>query len=185
VEPPRRVASVNVGMPAPSLRRHGRPVLSAIVKRPVQGPVRVRTLGPEGDGHANPAVHGGPRKAVYAYPSEHYDFWRRERPELTFPFGAFGENLTTEGILESEVRPGDRLEIGSTTLTVTQPRFPCENLALRFDRPTMVREFTAAGRPGFYLAVEREGTLRAGDTIRVLPAGVTGPTIAELFRARS
>ena len=178
------VISVNVGMPAFSLRRNGRPVESAIVKRPVEGPVTVGFLGPVGDGHANPAVHGGIRKAVYAYPSEHYPFWAAERPELEFPVGAFGENLTTRGILESELRPGDRLVIGTTRLVVTQPRFPCEKLGLRFQRPTFVAEFGRAGRPGFYLSVEQEGELRAGDAIRLQPIKSTEPTIESMFRTK-
>jgi MOSC domain-containing protein YiiM len=185
VEASASVVAVSVGLPAPSLRRQGRPVESAIFKHPVAGRVRVHPLGPEGDGHANVAVHGGVRKAVYAYPVEHYDFWRSERPELEFPLGAFGENLTTRGILETDVRPGDRLEIGSTRLVVTQPRFPCEKLGLRFERPTFVAEFARAARSGFYLSVETPGELGAGDTIRWHPSGSAEPTIDEMFRAKT
>ncbi|MCI4367017.1 MAG: MOSC domain-containing protein [Thermoplasmata archaeon] len=179
------VVAISVGMPAPTLRRGGEPVVSAIIKRPVDGRVRIDELGPEGDGHANPAVHGGIRKAVYAYPMEHYAFWRAQRPELSFPVGAFGENLTTQGLLESELRPGDRLEIGTTRMVVTQPRFPCEKLGLRFVRPSFVREFAEAGRSGFYLSVERGGTVAAGDEIRFEPGGSLEPTIEAMFRAKA
>jgi MOSC domain-containing protein YiiM len=176
-----RVLSVNVGMPAPTLRRHGVPVRSGIVKAPALGPVPVHALGFEGDGHADLRVHGGPLKAVYAYPVEHYEFGRHTRPELEFPVGGFGENLTIQGIRESEVRPGDRLAIGTAELVVTQPRFPCEKLGLRFNCPAFVREFAEAGRPGFYLSVERAGALAAGDPIRWRAGDPSTPTIQALF----
>ena len=176
-----RLVSVQVALPGPFLEREGRPVVTAIGKRRVEGTVEVLPLGLAGDGVGDPRVHGGPRKSVYAYPTEHYAFWRRERPEMALSFGVFGENLSLEGLTEADVRPGDRLEIGTARFVVTQPRSPCATLALRFGRPTFVREFYAAGRSGFYLGVERVGTLRAGDPVHLERTGDDGPTIAELY----
>src|SRR5207244_8202025 len=109
------------------------------------------------------SVHGGAEKAVYAYPAEHYDFWRRELPDVELPWGAFGENFTTEGLLEDEVWIGDRYRVGTTELVVTQPRMPCYKLAVRFGRHDIVKRFLKSRRSGFYLAVEREGDIGAGD----------------------
>jgi MOSC domain-containing protein YiiM len=123
----------------------------------------VRRLNLEGDGQADLSVHGGPDKAVYAYPSEHYPFWRNELPGQTLAWGAFGENLTTEGWWEDEVFVGDRFRIGTTEMVVTQPRMPCFKLALRFGREDVVARFLESGRPGFYLRVLQEGAVEAGD----------------------
>lgn len=137
--------------------------MTGIFKEPVAGRVRVRRLNLEGDGQADLSVHGGPDKAVYAYPSEHYPFWRNELPGQTLAWGAFGENLTTEGWWEDEVFVGDRFRIGTTEMVVTQPRMPCFKLALRFGREDVVARFLESGRPGFYLRVLQEGAVEAGD----------------------
>ena len=182
---PGTLLSVNVALPGPVLERDGRPVVSAILKRPVLGRVRVLPLGLEGDGVGNRVTHGGPRKSVYAYPSEHYAFWQQERPEQHLGPGGFGENLTLAGLLESAVRPGDRLRIGSAAFRVTQPRYPCATLALKFGRPGFLEEFQRAGRSGFYLSVERTGELGAGDPIEVDAVGPDGPTIDAIYRAKA
>jgi MOSC domain-containing protein YiiM len=155
--------------------------VSGFRKEPVAGRVRVLRTGLEGDGVGDPRVHGGPCKTVYAYPEEHYEYWRRERPELAFAPGAFGENLTVAGILEMAVGPGDTLRIGTARLVVTQPRFPCFKLGLRHDRPRLVKEFARSGRSGFYLSVEQEGELGAGDPIDHRPAPGERPTIRAMF----
>jgi len=164
-----RVLSVNVGVPR-EVTWHGRVVRTAIFKEPVSGRVAVRRLNLEGDAQADLTVHGGAAKAVYAYASEHYPAWREElgRPDL--PWGAFGENLTLEGLVEEDVAIGDRLRIGTAELVVTQPRLPCFKLALRFERQDIGKLFMASGRSGFYLAVVREGALAAGDPVEHLPA---------------
>lgn len=177
-----RVISVNVGLPREVPTRQG-PVLTAIWKTPVEGPVRVSTS-LEGDAQADLSVHGGPYKAVYAYPSEHYAAWQRELGLAELPWGAFGENLTLEGLLESNVRIGDRLRIGTVDFEVTQPRMPCFKLNLRFDRDDMVKRFLQRGRPGFYLAVLQPGELAAGAPVKSLardPHGVTVTDIAGLY----
>jgi MOSC domain-containing protein YiiM len=134
----------------------------------------------EGDQQSDLSVHGGPEKAVYVFPAEHYDFWRRELPEAELPWGAFGENFTSEGLLEDEVWIGDRYRVGTTELVVTQPRMPCYKLGIRFDRPDMVKRFLQSRRSGFYLAVEREGEVGAGDVIERFARDETRLTVADV-----
>ncbi len=174
-----RVVSVNVGRPKAWSWR-GREVTSGILKRPIDGRVRVATLGLDGDGQADRRVHGGVSKAVYIYPHEHYAFWRDELGIETLEPGAFGENLTTTGLDEATTRVGDRLAIGTAELVVTEPRLPCRNLSMRFDRSDMVKRFLESGRTGFYLSVAAEGEVGVGDTIDRVPAGADAPTIESL-----
>jgi MOSC domain-containing protein YiiM len=159
-------------------------VRTAIWKSPVAGLVRVRRLNLEGDGQADPGVHGGREKAVYAYPSEHYELWRKELELLELGWGSFGENLTTVGLTESTVRIGDRLRIGTVELQVTKPRLPCYKLALRLGRPEILRRLLQTGRTGFYLAVLEEGHLAAGDDIECVASSERGPTVAEVVAER-
>jgi MOSC domain-containing protein YiiM len=162
------VVSINVGRPR-AVEWRGRTIRTAIFKEPVTGPVEVRTLNLAGDEQADLSVHGGADKAVYAYPAEHYAYWRGELPGVELPWGAFGENFTTEGLSESRLRVGNRLRIGSAEFRVTQPRMPCFKLGIRFGRADMVQRFQRSGRSGFYLAVLREGAVTPGDRIDVLP----------------
>jgi MOSC domain-containing protein YiiM len=177
-----QVLSVNVGLPR-EVEWQGRVIRTSIWKEPVAGPVQVRELNIDGDRQSDLSVHGGRNKAVYAYPSEHYDFWRREleRPDLAA--GAFGENLTTEGLLEDELRIGDRLQIGSVEFEVMQPRMPCFKLGIRFGRDDMVRRFVENGRPGVYLAVTREGLLAQGDGIGFAALAAHDVTVADVADA--
>jgi MOSC domain-containing protein YiiM len=158
------VLSVNVGLPREVLWR-GKPVTTGIWKEPVAGRVPLRRLNLDGDRQADLRVHGGQDKAVYAYPSEFYELWSRERPELELGPGTFGENLTLEGLLDDDVSVGDRFQIGTAELVVTQPRLPCFKLGLRMGRGEFVTEFLERGLLGFYLAVAREGEVAAGDAI--------------------
>jgi MOSC domain-containing protein YiiM len=151
-----KVVSINVGLPR-EVEWHGKIVRTSIFKEPVAGRVRVERLNVEGDRQSDLTVHGGADKAVYAYPAEHYPFWREELPGVDFPWGAFGENFTTEGLIEDGVHIGDQLTAGSAQFVVTQPRMPCFKLGIRFGRPDMVKRFLRSGRTGFYLAVAREG----------------------------
>jgi MOSC domain-containing protein YiiM len=173
-----RLVSVNAGEPREA-RWRGRTVRSAIWKAPVAGRVRVGRLNLEADRQADPALHGGHEKAIYVYPSEHYAFWRPLLGELAW--GAFGENLTTEGLLEAETRIGDELRIGTVVLEVTQPRTPCVKLAMRFQRPALVREFSRARRSGFYCSVLREGELAAGDAIAWGARSKAMPAVSDLL----
>ena len=175
-----RIVSVNVGQPREVTDPAGNLVLTSIYKSPVEGPVRVRALNIDGDRQSDLVKHGGPLRAVYMYPSEHYAYWQTELPETDLPWGALGENLTIEGLLEDNVRVGDRLRVGSAELVVTRPRKPCYKLAIRLGHRDMAARFRASGRSGFYLSVAREGELRAGDPIARLESG-SGPTIREML----
>jgi len=158
----------------------GRSVQTSIFKTPVSARVHVARDNIEGDEQSDLSVHGGPAKAVYAYPVEHYDFWRRELPDADLPWGAFGENLTTEGLLEDDVWIGDRYLVGTAELVVTQPRMPCYKLAIRFGQTEMVKRFLESRRSGFYFAVAREGDVGAGDAIERLARNDKRLTIADV-----
>ncbi len=181
-----RVLSVNVGLPR-EVEWRNEPVTTAIHKAPVSGPVQVRQLSLDGDRQADLSVHGGPDKAVYVYPSEHYAYWRKELPGVVLPWAAFGENLTVEGLSEADLRVGDALRIGSAEFIVTQPRLPCYKLNIRFQRPDMVKRFLRSGLTGFYLAVTKEGELAAGDEIQLVPtdrSAVTIPEVVTLYTSK-
>lgn len=155
-------------------------VSTGIFKQPITGPVPLRTLNLDGDRQADLAVHGGPYKAVYAYPSEHYQFWREELPGTQLPWGMFGENFTIEGLFEYDVHIGDRLRIGTAIIVVRQPRIPCYKLALKFHRKDILARFLRSGRSGFYFSVEQEGVVEAGDAFAFLSREPEGITIAEM-----
>lgn len=178
---PRRLKllSINVGLPR-EVEWRGKIVRTSIFKAPVSGRVRVTRLNVQGDRQSDLSVHGGADKAVYAYPSEHYAFWRNELPDMDFPWGAFGENLTTEGLLEDKVHIGDRFRAGSAEFTVTQPRMPCFKLAIRFNRSDMVKRFLRSGRAGFYLAVIQEGDIGAGDSLDLVAEDNSHVTVADI-----
>jgi len=142
----------------------------------------VRAMNLDGDRQSDLTVHGGARKAVYVYPSEHYAWWRERLPGVELPWGAFGENFTSEGLLEDGARIGDRLRIGSAEFAVTQPRMPCFKLAIRFGRPDMVKMFLKSGRTGFYLAVTREGEAAAGDPVELIARAEDNLTVADIVR---
>jgi MOSC domain-containing protein YiiM len=157
-------------------------VTTAIFKRRVEGKVKVNDLNLEGDAQADLRVHGGWSKAVYVYPGEHYEFWRRELPEMEIGDSQFGENLTTEGILETEIFIGDKLRIGTAEFVVTEPRMPCYKLALKFGRKDILRRFLQSRRSGFYLAVTRTGDLEAGDEIEILSRDPNKVSITDIVR---
>ena len=176
-----RVLSVNVGLPREVLW-NGKSITTGIYKEPVAGRVPLRALNLDGDRQADLRVHGGPEKAVYVYPSEFYELWSRERPELDVGPGAFGENLTTVGIVDDEVSVGDRFRIGTAELVVTQPRLPCFKLGIKMGRDEFVVEFLERGLFGFYLAVVREGEVEAGDPIVALSRDPRSFGVAEVAR---
>jgi MOSC domain-containing protein YiiM len=159
-------------------------VRTGIFKSPVGGRRWVSATQIEGDGQADRTVHGGPEKAVYVYPSEHYVVWREELGMALAEWGAFGENLTTTGLSETDVCIGDRFRIGSAELSVSQPRMPCYKLALRFDRADMIKRFVRVDRSGFYLAVEQEGDVGAGDEIIRLSRDARALAVAAVYRLK-
>jgi MOSC domain-containing protein YiiM len=174
-----KLVSVNVGLPR-EVDFRGKSVRTSVWKRPVEGLVRVGRLNLEGDQQSDLSVHGGSDKAVYAYPSEHYEYWRRELPGTELPWGVFGENFTTEGLLEDQVQIGDRLRIGPVEFVVTQPRMPCFKLGIRFGRPDMVKRFLQSKRTGFYLSVVREGHVNAGDAIEYVSRQTHGVSVSDI-----
>lgn len=174
----KKLLSVNVGLPR-EIEWKGKLVLTSIFKSPVAQRVRVRKLNLDGDQQADLSVHGGPEKAVYAYPAEHYAFWRDQLPRADLPWGTFGENLTTEG-LDEQTHIGDRFRIGSAEFAVTQPRMPCFKLGIRFNDPSMIKRFLQSGRTGFYFSVVKEGELGAGDAIESIGREENGLTVAEI-----
>jgi MOSC domain-containing protein YiiM len=174
-----KIVSLNVGQPREVLW-HGRRVTTGIYKEPVAGRVALRKLNLDGDRQTDLSVHGGEYKAVYCYPVEHYEYWKKELPGRELPMGMFGENFTVHGLLEEEVYLGDRFAVGSAEVVVTQPRLPCYKLGVRFGSDDMVKRFLASGRGGFYLAVIREGEVGAGDEIKVISRDANAVPVSEI-----
>ena len=175
-----RILSVNVGRPR-RIEWGGRSISTSIFKQAVAGPVALAPLNFAGDEQADLSVHGGPDKAVYAYDAAHYAHWRGQLPAWAdWAPGLFGENLTTEGLLEADVRVGDLFGVGGARLRAVQPRQPCYKLNARFDDAGMVRRFALAGRPGIYFRVEAPGPVQAGDALTLLEAAATAVTILDL-----
>jgi MOSC domain-containing protein YiiM len=176
-----RLLSVNVGQPRAVMWK-GRMVTTGIFKEPVTGRVALRRHNLAGDAQADLSVHGGPFKAVYLYPAEHYAAWRQELPAMVLPWGMFGENFTTEGILEATMQIGDRLRIGTAVVRVTEPRMPCYKLGLRFGQDEILQQFLLSGRSGLYMAVEQAGEVEAGETFTLLSRDNHGLTVADITR---
>ncbi len=172
---------MNVGVPREVVWL-GKTVVTGIFKDPVDFPVMLRTMNLEGDRQADLSVHGGVAKAVYAYPEEHYGFWRGELPGMDLPPGMFGENFTTRGLSEETVHAGDRFRMGEAEVVVTQPRLPCFKLGIKFRRSDIIRRFLESGRTGFYMAVLRGGMVGAGDSVELLSADPQCVSIADLVR---
>jgi MOSC domain-containing protein YiiM len=173
-----KIVSVNIGVPR-QVKWRGHMLPTSIFKVPVRGTVAVGRLGLEGDHQSDLKVHGGVNKAVYVYPSEHYPFWAQVMPGVALEPGAFGENLTTEGLLESGVSIGDRFRIGSAELIVTQPRTPCFKLGIRFNRHDIIKRLLHSGRTGFYLRVAVEGAVAAGDPVMLISRETGAATVAD------
>ena len=176
-----KLISVNVGLPR-LVMSNGDSVSTGIFKEPIAGRVMLRTLNLDGDRQADLAVHGGPSKAVYVYPSEHYDYWKREFPEMKLPWGMFGENFTTTGLFESELNIGDKFRIATAEVMVTQPRMPCYKLGLKFGRPDIIKRFLQSERTGFYFAVLKEGEVGAGDEFEPLARDAHDVRVSDITR---
>lgn len=177
------LVSVNLSLPREVTYR-GRTVLTGIFKEPAEGPVMLRSSGLDGDGQADRSAHGGRDMAALAYPVEHYDYWREELPEANLGFGMFGENFTTMGLLEDDIRIGDRFRIGGAEVVVSQPRTPCVKLGIRFGRDDMMERFMASSRCGFYLRVCKEGEVRTGEAVDLIRRSEEGITVAEILHLR-
>lgn len=176
-----KLVSVKVGLPR-LLTWGGATFKTGIFKNPVSGGVMLRATNLDGDRQADLSVHGGVNKAVYGYPFEHYEAWNAELPDPVRTWGAFGENFTTEGLLEADVSVGDRYRVGSAVVRVTTPRLPCFKLAAKFQRDDMIERFVRSGRCGFYFSVIEEGEVGAGDQFELLGREDPTLTIAEVNR---
>jgi MOSC domain-containing protein YiiM len=175
-----KIVSVNVGLPA-NLVWQGRTISTGFRKLPTSGRIEFVGVNLAGDGQADRSVHGGPRKSVYVYPSEHYPSWKAELQATQLPYGSFGENLTTAGWLETEARLGDRVRIGTAEFEVTSPRKPCYKMEAAFQRTDMIRRFHLSRRCGFYLGAVRPGSLEPGDSVELVSRATGAPTIAEAY----
>lgn len=179
-----RVISVNVGRPRPVFE-DGEVIQTAIFKKPVEGPVQARALGLDGDGQADRNAHGGPDKAVYAYPLAHYAYWSDALGRTDLGHGVFGENLTVDGLDEATLGIGDLVRVGGALLSPTQPRVPCSKLALRLgEAPTFVKRFLVSERLGAYFRVIEEGPVAAGDAVTVESRSPAGVTVLDVIRAQ-
>jgi MOSC domain-containing protein YiiM len=176
-----KLISVNVSLPKEIIYR-GRKITTGIFKEPVQGRVMLRTLNLDGDGQADLRVHGGPDQAAYVYPVEHYDDWKELLGRDDLDYGQFGENFTTAGLLENDVRLGDVFRFGGAIVQVTTPRMPCGKLDMKMDDPNFKKKFRASGRSGFYLRVLQEGEVSAGDEIELIESDPKQMTVEEMFR---
>jgi MOSC domain-containing protein YiiM len=176
-----KLISVCVGLPR-EVNWKGKPVMTGFFKQPVNERVMIRSLNLDGDRQADLTVHGGAEKAVYAYPMEHYAYWQQQLPDEELPWGAFGENLTIEGLSETSANIGDRFRIGTAELLVTQPRFPCFKLNLKFGRDDMVKRFLNSRLSGIYFSVVAEGEVGAGDAIELVSRDENNITVADIVQ---
>jgi len=179
-----KILSVNVGV-SRNVIWQGKLVTTGIFKEPVKSPVMLRMLNLDGDQQADLTVHGGVSKAVYAYPTEHYGYWRTELPGIDLPWGMFGENFTSEGLLEETVYIGDKFRIGEAEVIVTEPRMPCYKLGLKFGRTDVIKRFLASRRTGFYFAVLHEGMVTAGDAMELIGREQQEISVADITRLYS
>ena len=177
-----RVHSINVSGKLRQVQFAGQLVTTGFFKEPVSGQVYAHRFGLEGDAQGDLSLHGGPDKAVYFYPKEHYEAWEDLLGSGSLAPGSFGENVTSEGLLESDLRIGDVMQIGSATFQVLQPRSPCYKLQIRFERPDMTALFFRQGKPGWYASVLQEGTFSAGDEVILVDRAAQELSVSDIWR---
>ena len=175
------VLEVCVGKPR-EIDINGSKELSGIFKEPVDGKIPLSLLNLQGDEQANLKYHGGRSKAVYAYSSTHYPFWREVMEKQELEPSQFGQNITVDGLADDDVRIGDIFQLGSATVEVAQPRIPCAKLGVRVGEKEFSTKFLLAGRLGYYLYVIEEGELERGDDMRLLDKAKHDITVADLWQ---
>jgi MOSC domain-containing protein YiiM len=175
-----KILSIQVGLPR-SVTYGGKVITTGIFKDPINGPVKLRTLNIEGDGQADLKVHGGRDKALYAYSFDAYPWWQTNRPQDSYEYGAFGENLTIDQLPENSTHLGDTFELGTAVIQVTEPRFPCFKLGIKFKDPTILKTFMKSKRSGIYFRVLKEGTIATGDSLRLVGKEQTSVSVQEIF----
>lgn len=179
-KPVGKILSVCVSKPKVVRNLDGEPISTGIFKEPVSGKIKLHKLNLDGDEQADLTVHGGIDKALYLYPFEHYSWWREQMPDVEFTNGKFGENLTSTGLLESDVFIGDNFQIGTAVVKVTQPRLPCFKLGIKFGRHDVIKTFMMSGFSGIYFSVVEEGDLGVGDDIKYLGGDNCGISVADV-----
>jgi MOSC domain-containing protein YiiM len=175
-----KILSIQIGKPK-TFDYGGKPITTGIFKDPIPGPIMLRKLNIEGDGQADLRVHGGVDKALYAYPNDVYEIWKKTRPGDAFGFGAMGENLSVSSLPEDQIYIGDTYELGDAIVQAVQPRFPCFKLSLKFEDPTILKDFMAINRPGVYFRVLQEGMIDVGDEFKLKDREKFQFSIQELF----
>ncbi len=176
-----KIISLNLGLPR-QVNYRGEIVNTGIFKEPIQHRVKLRKLNLDGDKQADLTVHGGIDKAVYSYAKEHYEFWRKDLQDMSLPWGMFGENFTTVGLLEESVNIGDAFQIGTARVIATQPRMPCYKLGVKFGRMDIIKRFLASGLTGIYFKVLQEGEVGTGDEIKLINRDQYNVTVRDIVR---
>ncbi len=176
-----RILSLNVSK-AKTVTYKNEEVSTGIYKVSVRGPKMVRKLNIDGDEQADLKLHGGVHKAVYAFPSEHYPYYQKVLNQDSYEPGQFGENLTTEGMFETDVRIGDRYRVGEVVFEVSQPRAPCYKFGIKMGVAEALAVCIKSSKTGFYLRVIREGMIQSGDTIELEYSNETAPTVEEVHK---
>lgn len=175
-----KIVSIQVGRPR-EIEFRGKPMTTSIFKSAVQKPVRVGKTNIEGDEQSDLRVHGGPDKAVYAYSFAAYDWWKKNRSDLSLENGAFGENLTLDDIDENRIFIGDSFVVGQAILQVAQPRFPCGKLGAKFNDLSVIKSFTQSRRPGVYFRVLQEGIIQKEDEFKLISQEKIAVSVNEIF----
>lgn len=175
-----KVVSLNVGK-VKEVTYDGKTIRTGIYKKPIQEPLEAKGINIEGDDQGNRKTHGGIDRAIYSYPMEHYSYWKKQYPTKELPFGMFGENLTTEGLLEKDVKVGDIFKIGTTKIMALQPRMPCYRLGYKFDDEKIIDKFLETDYCGIFYRIIKEGKLQVGDEINLIKSDPDSMTIVEIF----
>jgi MOSC domain-containing protein YiiM len=176
-----RIQALNVSLPEVVVYK-GEEVLTGIYKVPTAEPLMVRKSNIDGDKQADLTVHGGVDKAVYAFPAEHYSYYQKTLQQDPYETGQFGENLTTEGMLESDVHIGDRYRVGDVVFEVSQPRSPCYKFAIKMGTAESLSICINSAKTGFYFRVLSKGIVQSGDRIEIDYSNDSAPTVEEVHR---
>ena len=178
-----KVISVNIG-DKKTVEWNGKKIVTGIFKEPVQGPIFLGEEDVRNDSVVDRKYHGGIDQAVYAYSLEHYTYWKQLYPKLEWSFGMFGENLTINQLDETNIRSGNRYQLGEVLLEVTKPREPCMKLGVRFGTQKVLKQFWNSTKSGIYFKVLKTGNVNVNDALKLVHVNSSGPTIAEMYIAK-
>lgn len=175
-----QIISTNIAQPV-TIEWQGQSVQTGIYKFGVEVPIFLGTEDVEKDHVLDRRYHGGPDKACYLYSADHYQFWQSKYPDKDWKWGMFGENLTVTGLDESEIRIGDRYQIGDALVQVSQPRQPCFKLGVRFGDQNVVKEFWNSPYPGVYVRVLKSGKVKKGDELLLIDHDPNSLSVSQVF----